>query len=98
MIAVWMYQLPGDDVFELELPAGAKLLHFDNQGGKPTLWAQVVAEMPMVRRKFRFAGTGHPLVPDDAPLHDLVHIGTAQFGEGLLVFHLFEIIEFKETA
>jgi hypothetical protein len=69
------------------MPTGAKVLHFDNQDEHPTLWAQVNVEMPTTKRQFRLAGTGHSL-----GAHNLVHVGTALFARGSLVFHLFEIV------
>lgn len=92
MIAVYKYAVPFEETFVLELPIGAKLLHFDNQHEKPTLWAQVITDASLRARHFRLVGTGHDLAMEWAGVHDLVHVGSAQFYKGDLVFHLFEVV------
>lgn len=87
-MVVYKYEVPLTDNFELELPAGAKLLSFQSQSGTPVLWALVDSEALKEKRRFRLAGTGHPIEED---AERLVFIGTAQFHSGSLVFHLFEV-------
>ena len=91
MKTVWKFPFEMTDTVRIMMPAGAQLLHLETQHGVPCLWALVDPESEKVRRKFRLAGTGHPL-PDDIGRH----LGSFQLLEGNLVFHLFE--EANETA
>ena len=85
-LKVWKYPVPFEDEFELDMPDGAELLHFGNQFEKGQLWALVDPSQPLAKRTFRVAGTGHSM---DGGLY-YYYIGTAQFGGGALIFHLFE--------
>ena len=69
------------------LPEGAAILHFDIQGGEPTIWALVDPERPTEQRKFEFVGTGHPLLAERDGFPSS-YIGTCF--SGLFVWHLFE--------
>ncbi len=87
--AVWKFECPGQDHFDLKIPAGAILLHFAEQFERPTLWALVDAESPKETRQFRLAGTGHELrlSNDEVP----AYVGTCSLMGGNLILHLFEI-------
>lgn len=90
-VAVFKYPVPigvGTDEFTLNLPDGARPLSFQAQRGEAMLWALVDPDAKPTRRRFRVAGTGHPIA---TPVERLRFIGTSQFGS--LVFHLFEIVE-----
>jgi len=54
--------------------------------GEPYLYALVDLDAKLETRKFRFAGTGHPIKE-----RDLKYIGTFQLQGGNFVGHLFEI-------
>lgn len=75
----------------LQLPAGAKVVHYGNQDNVPTFWVhQPEGEPARYVRTFQTFATGEP-IPDHAR-----YIGTAQFpGAGYkgagLVWHLFEV-------
>jgi hypothetical protein len=80
---VWKYSLRSPDDYPIiEMPAGAKPLHFGLQDGVPTLWALVNPGEPSKRHAFRFAGTGH-LIEEDWP-----YIGSCFHGP--FVWHLFD--------
>lgn len=81
------YPFRCEDHFELEMPQGALILAVQAQAGQPCVWARVFPDGPKVTRRFRLAGTGHPLEGN------LWYIGTFQLLEGKLVFHLFEEIK-----
>jgi hypothetical protein len=85
---VFKYVLPDDDEFHLPLPAGAELLHLDCQNNEVALWALVDPAAPTEARRFRLAGTGHPI----ETARQLTHIGTVLLMGGKLVFHLFEVM------
>lgn len=90
MHKVFKYELPIQDYFELSLPKGAEILKVGVQYDQPYLWALVDPEARLSRlRRFRFAGTGHPIVED---IDQLVFYGTLQMHGGALIFHVFEIL------
>lgn len=86
MKVVYKFEIPFLDHITLPLPKDAELLHFASQGGAPMIWALVDPTQPQQDRSFRLAGTGHPIEEEG-----LTFVGTAMFGGGALVFHLFEI-------
>jgi hypothetical protein len=86
---VYKYALPVEDIFTLTLPFGAELLHVDEQHGAPCLWALVNPDATSEQRRFRLAGTGHP-IEIAKPMR---HVGTFFLHGGELVFHLFEILD-----
>ncbi len=90
MLKIYKYPIPTTDYFELELPQGAQILHIDEQYGEPQLWALVKPTAPYIKRKFRFAGTGHPITEKTSELY---HRGTFKLRGGALIFHIFEVIK-----
>ena len=87
MTTIWKFPLDAEDVIELDMPEGAEALHVSTQYGNPCLWARVDPKAPTEKRRFRFAGTGHPLTDDVGR-----HIGSWLMQGGALVFHLFEMV------
>ena len=88
MLTVYKYNIPIEDYFELDLPINSKILCFQIQNEKPTLWVLVNPYNTLYRHKFRLFGTGHPISED----YNLSYIGTCQMMEGALIWHLFELI------
>jgi hypothetical protein len=86
MKTVWKFPFPAVDEFSLNMPCGAQILHVAMQGHQPTLWALVDDKALTEERRFRFAGTGHPL--DDLRGGER-YVGTI-LARSDLVFHLFE--------
>lgn len=87
---IWKYSFDIDDEFVLEMPEGARVLHVAMQGRQSCLWAVISPERSKVKRRFSIVGTGHPM-----PDRELQYCGTFQVtGSVILVFHLFEDIEF----
>ena len=89
MLKVFKYPIPINDDAVMELPEGSQILHIDSQQGQPMLWALVNPDAPMEKRRFRFAGTGHPITEDP---DNLIHRGTFKMQGDALIFHIFEII------
>lgn len=89
MATVWKYRIPWEDEPAIQMPEGAQILDAQPQGifGDISIWAVVNPNAPMVERRFRLAGTGHPIYQHP---FELTHISTMQFQDGALVFHLFE--------
>lgn len=94
MQAVYKYSVPMTDYFKLALPVGARVLTVQAQGDEACLWALVDPAAEKETRSFRLAGTGHPI---DERL-DLRFISTFQLRGGLLVFHVFEVVEWPEEV
>lgn len=88
MLTIWKYPVLVNDQIQLAMPSGARILDVQCQGVHPQLWALVNPDSPKEDRNFRLSGTGHP-IPESPEA--LSYIGTFQFGDGRLVFHLFEI-------
>jgi hypothetical protein len=82
-MTIWKYPLSAGRTI-IEMPAGAKVLCCQAQGGAPCLWALVNTEYAPSRRVFHTYGTGFDVPPD------LTYVGTFQLSAGALVFHVFE--------
>lgn len=87
MRTVYKYNIPTSDVFELQLPRGAKPLSVEVQMERMCMWVEVSTEEPLEPRTFRICGTGHGIPA--AEWHEF--IGTLFLDGGALVFHVFEI-------
>jgi hypothetical protein len=85
MKTIFKYDLPIQSNAQLLLPAGAQILSVQSQRGSLCLWALVETEAKLVERRFAVFGTGHKI-----PADRMTFLGTAQFDEGALVFHVFE--------
>lgn len=83
---IWKWEIPIDDTFTLELPAGSEPLYFGTQNDKLTLWVLVDPGQLPRECMFRLAGAGHPL-PDETNADK--YIGTAFLLGGAMVWHLF---------
>lgn len=88
MRTVWKYELAIDDYIDVEIPKGAEILTFQIQSDKPCIWCLVDPNVEKETRRFRLAGTGHDIKEDN-----LKYIGSCQVHEGVLIFHLFEILD-----
>src|SRR5262245_16240690 len=71
----------------LDMPEGARPLCVQIQDNMPCVWALVDPGNPKRPRRFRLAGTGHPIEPEDVGRY----VGTFQMQNGELVFHLFDL-------
>ena len=87
---IWKVQIDLDRLdqrgrTEILLPEGAVVVHVATavMARMIELWARVDPEAPMRTRKFRVAGTGHPLVQQER------YIGTVH--ESRFVWHVFEV-------
>ena len=87
MVTVWKYPLTFEDRQVLDLPIGARVLHFGNQREVPCIWVEVVSECwETAQRVFRLAGTEH-----DLGIEKREYVGSVIFAGGDLVFHLYEV-------
>lgn len=94
-MVVYKYPIKIDDIVELELPAGAEILHVEVQKEPLSiqkeeanlyLWALVDPEKPTLYRRIRIAGTGHTIKENI-----IRYINTFTLYEKALWFHVFEI-------
>lgn len=96
MLTIYKYPIQMRELFQVEMPAGAQILHVDLQNGGPFMWVKVDTDQPMKRYNFGVFGTGHDLtkVPESEELNPVAyapHLGSWLI-EGIsitLVFHLF---------
>jgi hypothetical protein len=77
-----LFGTPGSQII-MNMPAGAKLLTMQLQGGVPTIWAEVDTDNPMEPRKIATFGTGWELPEEPGQ-----YVGT--FQEGPFVWHVYE--------
>jgi hypothetical protein len=82
--AVWKFEIPIQDRFELQMPAGAEIVHVEVQAGNACLWALVEPERGAELRVFYLRGTGRRVEPG------LRHLGSFLLHRGEFVGHLFE--------
>jgi len=81
---VFKYYLKETDVQEVMMPTGAQILHVAQQAGMLCLWVLVELNNPLVERRIRIFGTGHPISVELGPF-----IGTVMMSSGL-VWHIFD--------
>jgi hypothetical protein len=90
---VFKYGFNISDEVVLEMPQGAILLTVAQQGMQRhalQLWAQVTPDNPLVKRKLRVYGTGHPMVHMPG-----AYITSVQMNGGMLVWHIFDAGEVR---
>lgn len=87
MKSIWKYRLSVTDVQAVNIPAGAKILCVQIQGGIPCLWAMVDPLERLAQRRVRIFGTGQPA--RDFEINGIEYIGTIQMSSGSLVWHVF---------
>lgn len=83
-LSIWKYPLKLTDEQIIEMPAGTPL-SVGEQDGQLMLWALVEPDKPMLARRIRIIGTGHP-IDGERVLGSF--LGTIQSNLGL-VWHIF---------
>ena len=79
-----IYKHPVTEKFHVDMTAEGKVVHVENQDGKPMMWFEVTGHTTTLKRRhFEVFGTGHQ-IPDDA-----IYIGTWQGPP--YVWHLYEV-------
>ena len=92
---VWKFGIPRNPLSAMlgnvfTMPKGAQLVHVREQLTTDCigLWFIVDQdETEMITREFQIYGTGHGPIPEDE-----IYVGSAIFGDGALVLHVFETI------
>lgn len=90
MSVVWKFPLAPVTEQAVVMPAGAEILHVDEQDGRVCLWALVDPDASLVEKLISIRGTGEPI---DAEWKGPRHIGTVLTAGGQLVWHVFAILE-----
>lgn len=90
MLTVFKYPLHFDDYQSISIPSGAVLLSVRMQHEIPMLWALVDPSHSLEYRNFRMAGTGHTISENPESLR---FVDTFLVDDGLLVFHVFEVLK-----
>jgi hypothetical protein len=88
MKTIYKYKLKLAEVVEVEMPTDARVLTAQTQGVHVWIWA-IIDTDPRDKEKRRFAvlKTGQQIgLNTDV----LTHVGSVQFDEGGLVYHVFE--------
>lgn len=86
LLTVHKQPLKVADVQTVTMPARARILTVQVQGGTPCIWYLCNPDRPPEDRTIRIAGTGHPIEEMIA-----AYISTFQLDGGALVFHAFEL-------
>ena len=86
-MTIWKYEIGTNDMREIEMPRGAKILTVQTQQGSPCIWALVDPNAPTETRLIETYGTGHPIDEKERR-----YIGTYQTYNGALIFHVVELI------
>jgi len=92
MKTIWKQEIPVVGEFSQDLKKDARILCIQTINDIPYIWYIVdTEEQKKEKRIFRLYGTGHTMQENvNAPD---AYIGTFQMQEGVLVFHLFEVIK-----
>ena len=87
----WKWKLDGinGDIEKLRMPLGARVVDVGAQGNDLCVWALVDPRSKTETRVFRIAGTGHPLGGDVD--YETVYLGRAEFLDGRLQIHVFDL-------
>ena len=90
MKAIYKYQAPILEKFDMDLPVGAKIIRFECIEGFISLWAIIDTEVPLEKRFFEMYKTGQEI---ETSIDDLVLIGMAKIFIGMeLCLYTFENI------
>ncbi len=100
---IWKYVLPTDDnIFTLELPRGACVLHVGAQwkpkwdSEEPMLWCLVDPEAEKVPVEFQLISTGQSFLLEKEGT-ELFHIGSFQLVQAGEVWHMFVKLDIEDT-
>ena len=85
MNTIWKFIFDIQDEFRFDLDIEAKVLHVEDQFGRPCMWVLLDPDAPRKMREFKIRGTGQ-----DFDAQGWAHVGTFQQAQGSLVWHLFE--------
>jgi hypothetical protein len=88
METIFKYPLEDKAIQKIDIPAGGKILAVQVQRGIPCLWVKVNSDNPFRTRIIETYYTGKAMKAHP----DRVYVGTYQFDERNLVFHVFELL------
>lgn len=86
---IWKYQIPVLERFDVDLPEGAEIIRFKNEGGKLWLWAVVQPDSPISPKTLLAFKAGAEM-----PTEKLKYLGCAAiFIQAELMLYYFEPLE-----
>ncbi len=85
MNVIRKYHFELNDVVQLEMPLGARVLHVAEQRGQLCMWAGVDTNTSLATHTFYVYGTGQPL----DGLNTGTHVATFFMNGGQYVWHMF---------
>lgn len=89
MQSIWKFPFKTDDSIQIDMPKGAEVLTVQTQNEQPCFWALVSTKAPLETRNFAIFLTGF-----NVPTHlKMKYIGTYQLNGGMLIFHVFELLQ-----
>lgn len=88
---IWKWQIEVTDRQTVMMPAGAKLLDVQMQGGECCVWALCDQNAAKEPRHLAIYGTGNPMTDEPGE-----YVATFQMHGGALVFHAFEVTHAQE--
>jgi len=91
-MVIWKYQLEDEARQVIMMPSGAEILSVQQQHGDLQLWAMVDPYVPKQMRVFEIFGTGTTMPDLSSEGRARRHLATVQVCQGMLVWHVFEII------
>ena len=94
MLKVWRYDIPLEDVFELEVPKNSEVLCVNtvnkSETPRPSIWFLVAPHCEETeKRKFIVRDTGHEIYEHSDYIK---YLGTFFIVDRTLVFHVFEVV------
>lgn len=94
MTTIYKFPVPMQQLFQQELPKGATVLSVQEQVNAAQMWVMLDPDEETEVRHFEVYGTGFEM-RTLTPTEKREYIGTFQMDGGQLVFHLFELKEYK---
>lgn len=95
MITIHKYPVQIQNLFTIQMPAGAEVVHVALQRDEPFMWVKIDTSQPLKLYEFGVFGTGEDMTdtgndyPHNNPVAHAPHLGTFLMSGGALVFHLF---------
>ncbi|MBT2759901.1 hypothetical protein [Paenibacillus sp. ISL-20] len=84
--SVWKYTLEVDESQDIDMPKGSEIISVETQGESIVIYALVRPQEEKDTYRVLVYGTGHDI---HLNVTEYKFLGTAKFGNGELMFHVF---------
>lgn len=84
MRTIWKFPLAMVERQPVMMPRVSRILALQNQGGIPTIWAEVDPESPAITATVTLVGTGREVPADSGD-----YVGTVQEQGGMFIWHFY---------